>query len=95
MEFTLGVMEVFTLVIGFPIKQKASVNLNLQMDVITRELGKIINCTGLENTNGQTGQNILVNILMIYKMAKEFSIGKMEKSMKDNGKKVNSMAKEN
>lgn len=65
------------------------------MDVITRELGKIINCTGLENTNGQTGQNILVNILMIYKMAKEFSIGKMEKSMKDNGKKVNSMVKEN
>ena len=64
------------------------------MDVITRELGRIINCTGLENTNGQMGQNILVNILMIYKMVKEFSIGKMEKSMKDNGKKVNSMAKE-
>lgn len=94
MEFILGVMEVFTLVIGFPIKQKASVNLNLQMDVISWELGKIINCMGLENINGQTGQNILVNILMIYRMAKEISIGKMEKSMKDKGKKVNSMAKE-
>jgi hypothetical protein len=93
MEFILGVMEVFTLVIGFRIKLKASVNLNLRMDVITRELGKIINFTGLENTNGQTGQNILVNILMIYRMDKEFSIGKMEKFMKDNGKKVNSTAK--
>jgi hypothetical protein len=30
---------------------------------------------------------------MIYRMAKEFSIGKMEKSMKDNGKKANKMAK--
>jgi hypothetical protein len=30
---------------------------------------------------------------MICKMAKELSIGKMEKSTKDNGKKVNSMAK--
>lgn len=93
MEFTLGVMEVFTQVIGFPIKQKASGNFNHQMDVITREHGKIINYTALGNINGQMGHNIQVNILMICKMAKELSIGKMEKSTKDNGKKVNSMAK--
>ncbi len=93
MEYILGVMEVFTLVIGYPIKQKASVNLNPQMDGIIRELGKITNYTGLENTNGQTVQNIQVNILMTYRKVKELFIGKMEKFMKGNGKKVNNMAK--
>ena len=72
---------------------KVSVNFNHQMDVITREHGKIINYMALGNTNGQMAQNIQVNILMIYRMAKELSIGKMEKSTKDNGKKVNSTGK--
>ena len=48
---------------------------------------------GTGKYNGQTDQNIQVNILMINRMAQEHSIGKMEKSMKDNGKKANSMAK--
>ena len=93
MEFILGLMGVFTQVIGFKIKQKGSVNLNHQMVVITKGLGKIINYTVQENTNGLMVLNTQVNILMIYKMAKELSIGKMERSMKDNGKKANSMAK--
>lgn len=86
-------MEVFTQVIGFKIEQKGSVNLNLRMGVITKGLGKIINYTVQVNTNGQTDLNTQANILMIYKMVKEHSIGKMERSMKDNGKKENSMAK--
>ena len=61
MEYTSGLMEVFTKETGTKIKYLAMVNIIGMMAEPIKDIGSITICTDKEFTNGQTVENMKVN----------------------------------